>query len=1123
MFKVNGKNVSLSSNDTLDNLKGKIAAELSSLPPFIQLPTMPENGGSYTILPIFYLSNDTIQMGNSSLNFAAIEDIVGDSIDHQQLKNIYTVSKIQTTIDSFGGNEDMAKNVAIFDLELEFGSINENIWSNRTNTIQSFKNMIEKNVKSTRQFSKTVDTWDSVKPTFAFSSFVLNKINHETEIKNIQKQNELMVFDSIKLNNIVIGCFYQEMVKYNPEHKSLIDGYLNQDKMLTKKLRASDIIRIMVVNNQSRVKYKMINVFVKDSGITFSLETIINTDGSSRSSGSRSSGQVKDLIKNILIDMGQTEAYTDRRETEYYYGSYSASINIPLLIIKELVTNDPNVYNISYINESALINTRKANLNIFLKGTNIGVSLFERPDTVGTFIRLKKINGGGTSEEFKNRIDQNIATTNKILEYASHKAQSILKYYREYTSLQVEIQPLNEITEEKENVLKNQAPDIFLSNYTRLCSKPPIIVENEPESELIMKFPIYDESEPKLFKCPYPDYKYPGLRENTKLANKTIFPFVPCCYKRPQLNSKNFKMYYNQEVYTQRINSGEIGKTLKILSPKRIGALPDKIDKLLHYTTENKFYRYGVAISPSSCLNILSMVTYNNQSEKIIRSELAKRAELCKGELSTLSVAEIGKKIMDPTTYINPRLFKGALEDYFKISYILFSKDEDDFSVYPNRFLKFICPLKERVVFLIEHVENEHVELIVDEETLNYVNKQGKTPIFMFGKNDNQVKRVYRVFKERFKYALFDINNKGFTNLSISKDDTGNTFNIYPWEHISPNGKVLKDVEPITQYIDGYGQTRLVEFKMNNISFVGQFQPLPCLKKPNKSLEYFIKINEQLNQEQIDLLTTKNIWLKLYQTKLNILDGFVSPYDKFKFAKKLAEYILWAACHAYSLYFGQTSLSVDDWIRNETIIVDDYSYAKVQIKPMFNLSEFMVDGGGKVGGKVGGKFIFNSKQLQDKIRFNLSLISTINLRLYTTNIYHGFYQDVSNFNTVYPAQLALSKKEYFQRTRDPYMLNILTTKNVQYIRTNTLYFIKEIFGLYNGLLCLFMPSLEKLIEKANQLLWKVTPDETKINVVVFNQKNVEQYSIGQSEPAISIIILNINNEWFYGLILPELM
>jgi hypothetical protein len=143
------------------------------------------------------------------------------------------------------------------------------------------------------------------------------------------------------------------------------------------------------------------------------------------------------------------------------------------------------------------------------------------------------------------------------------------------------------------------------------------------------------------------------------------------------------------------------------------------------------------------------------------------------------------------------------------------------------------------------------------------------------------------------------------------------------------------------------------------------------------------------------------------------------------------------------------------------------------------------------------------------------------LKMYETNIYRGFFNDVDNFNVVYPAQLALTKQEYFQRTRQPYVLNILTTKNLQYLKTDALYFVKDLFGRYSNILCLFLPSFEKLVETASRLLWKVVLDETIMNVAVFNQNTVQQYVIGHSEPSIDIITINVNGTWFYGLILPD--
>lgn len=1135
MFTINGKNVKLSSSDTLDSLKGNISASLGTIPVLLgKIPNI-VNGGNYTMLPpLFFIGqNDTIHI-RDDITWQNIVDLKVD-FDYDFLKKMYIISKVQMFINDFGQtNSEQAIQYAFFELQNEF-EFDENIWNMRASTINDFKILIEENLKKMKKQNQTINVWEGIIPTFQSSYFIMNKINHQTQIPNLSKKNEIMVFDSIKLNNPVIACFYQDMIKFNPDFKHLIDGYLNQDWILSSKIKASDIVRVMITYNipNSRLKYKMINIFVREDKITLTIETLINepnTDEISGVDGQKTTTNIKNLIKNIVYDIGEQTAYNQKEEKDFYYGSYSASINIPLVVLKDLITNDPNVYNISYINESALINTRKTNLNIFLKGSqntdDIGVSLFERPDTVGTFIRLKKINGG---VDLPSRIKVITSIVNKILQYTFEKIDITLKFYEQYINLKVKVDVFeNQVFKDKENILKLQAPEIFLSNYSRLCNKPPIVVEDGVESETILKFPIYGESEPKLYSCPYPDYKYPGLRENTKLTNKNIYPFVPCCYQRPQLKSKNYKMYYNQESYEQRINAGEIGKSLKILSPERLGTLPPKIDKLLNYTTGIKFYRYGIVGGLTSCLNLLNKVTGNQTTEKNIRLELAKRAELCKGEFNSLTTKEISKKIMDPKTYISPRYFKGALEDYYQLSYILFSKDKDDFSTYPNRFVRFICPLKKKVIFMIEHEESEHTELIVDEETSTYVNKLGKKPIFTFEKSDAQVKKIFSLYKERFSYTIYDIENKRFLNPllreSVENEDSQgskqgssvkeSTFQTYPWEYISANGKILKYIEPLHQYVDSYGQTRLVEFKYNSIEFVGQFHPLPCLKLPIKSLEYFNFVNRQLQPQQVIELKQKFPFIEIYSSNIDISKGYISPYYEFKNLKKMAEYILWAACHAYSVLSIETGISVDDWILQHTQVVENYTYSNVTIGPIFNLKELMVN----------NKFIFNSNEFQNRIRYNLNQLSQSSLKLYKDNIYHSYFNDVSNFKIEYPAQLALTKQDYFQRTREPYILNILSTQNVQYLRYNTLYFIKDLFGHYMTKLCLFLPSLDNLVETAEHFLGqKIIIDETLMHVSIFDQKSIKQYSIGHKEPLLNIIMININSNWFYGLLLPDFM
>jgi hypothetical protein len=130
---------------------------------------------------------------------------------------------------------------------------------------------------------------------------------------------------------------------------------------------------------------------------------------------------------------------------------------------------------------------------------------------------------------------------------------------------------------------------------------------------------------------------------------------------------------------------------------------------------------------------------------------------------------------------------------------------------------------------------------------------------------------------------------------------------------------------------------------------------------------------------------------------------------------------------------------------------------------------------------------------------------------------------VANFKVVYPAQLALTRYDYFQRTRESYSLNILTSKNIRYLRPNTLYFIKDLLGYYAGTICLFEASFEALAVIASRLLQKVVLGETIMNVTVFNQKTIQQYSLGHKEPGIDVITINLNGIWFYGLILPSML
>ena len=159
MFSVNGKNIKLTSNETLDSLRGKISVALGTLPPLLgKIPVEIEDGGKYTIEdPVFSLVDETIKIRKINDEPIKWDQIINipdlGSLDLVFLKKLYIISRVQLTIDEFGIGSDQAIGFAFFDLETEMGEseVDENIWTTRTTTIQTFKEMLLENQKNIKK------------------------------------------------------------------------------------------------------------------------------------------------------------------------------------------------------------------------------------------------------------------------------------------------------------------------------------------------------------------------------------------------------------------------------------------------------------------------------------------------------------------------------------------------------------------------------------------------------------------------------------------------------------------------------------------------------------------------------------------------------------------------------------------------------------------------------------------------------------------------------------------------------------------------------------------------------------------------------------------------------------
>jgi hypothetical protein len=180
--------------------------------------------------------------------------------------------------------------------------------------------------------------------------------------------------------------------------------------------------------------------------------------------------------------------------------------------------------------------------------------------------------------------------------------------------------------------------------------------------------------------------------------------------------------------------------------------------------------------------------------------------------------------------------------------------------------------------------------------------------------------------------------------------------------------------------------------------------------------------------------------------------------------------------------------------------------------------------------KAENLFIFNSEELRKRVKFNLQLISPFSLKYYQTSIYLSYFKEVDNFKIVEPTQLVFSKKEYYQKTHDSSILNVLSTKNLRYVQMGSMYFIEDLFGYAEtkNVLCVFLPSFDEVF----QYLAKYDnfdPSENIINVTLFSANNGPQtYILGdksksQYQRSIDLFLILINDVWFYGLILPNII
>jgi len=424
---------------------------------------------------------------------------------------------------------------------------------------------------------------------------------------------------------------------------------------------------------------------------------------------------------------------------------------------------------------------------------------------------------------------------------------SYIPEFSEYEKETEERKVGKQIPESKIGKLKQAAPDLFIADYARKCLsefQPTIIPDSEVENwkketfiykgeilnRQVMPFPPND---PKInFVCPDDDYPFPGVKRN-KLANKDVYPGLPCCFKKDQLESENsnYALLYGEKKEEKKTfeeeKTGEmhIIKTDKIINPGRYGTVPSSITDLLKNDMSIKeIRRKGVLRSTNSLLHAISMAVkdekyfaldtdekrekYVSDLRKIIADKT--HPSLCKQEMYDFSNENISSTLKDDDIFLDPDLYYRAVEEAYNINIFVFapSKDEEKRlknkeesygSIHLPRFKLFPSktPRKDRATLLIYRTmgsESDNLSYAQCELLVNY-------------KEDSEI----AVFDENIYKLVFN------ATLAVNKTIT--------WELVSENGvdidilarnnlysrvnyfELTKDMAK-KQYIDEYGKCR---------------------------------------------------------------------------------------------------------------------------------------------------------------------------------------------------------------------------------------------------------------------------------------------------------------------------
>lgn len=1130
MVFINGIDFPIYVTDTIESIKNRIAATWDP-------PTLAKYlvfNPPLTDLKTFKSQTDVVVRDILS-EIRYVEDMELPQIDlpeDNKLDKQEDIEKVFIAYNAYLTRTD-PKNVRMLTMAMKGLTINKyDAWLKRDYTIKTLEKAIENNKRTILSALEKIKEFDNI-PRVKSTVFSITNIQL-TFYFGHTRQILTQFFNSIVLDT------HTPFAQYNNLYK-IYAGFIPQIEWT--EIKTDDVI-LLKVNNEKNGHLRLLkDPYRKYTTVAFGIEDSIVAASTEINIGRRFA--TRDYIQNRIERIFEGQNLTVEKVTE---NSVIGQFFIPdqklnPAVWAELTMNNSLFKRLVVINEFITASKIKQNVYLHIIDTKEAVSLqmrhtkklYEIPGIdmkIGAaYIRARITKAANITAALNVQ-----AMITKLFHVYNEKYDAVVADYKQYIPrFGIEVGAKRKPKSKKPVQLKDIAPDLFLSNYSRKCIYKPTIISDEEAvttDKIVMRYPIKGEGIERNYICEHTDNPYPGLRKNP-LANKDIYPLLPCCYSidQRQKPGSKYRQYYNNEIVPadKPVQVQEIFITAKILHPTIIGILPKPIKNMFAaFNTDPKvqFLRKGVHRSGSSSIEAVMV------AKKLMRGpelDIRERLEDQRARLHTKEFAAAAKQEMYDKSieyilntiqhhHMSAELFVHLLEEAFDVDIILFSKDR--FLIPPHKCIYYKMKPRRPTIFIYEHMGSESDEAAYPqcELIIKAAADDVQDHVAIFEPDDPIVVGVFQKYHEYnsiYKFSkplpMLTIDKLPFISQRLDGFGKGRIYNLYD----DSIGKVITMVtDPIPPFALPYADVihrvdsnTIIKFcRRFNLSMLRQRIDEDILREIDVSIGTIegtlLAHGEKIPEIPIDPI--KERFNRLTNNQLSIINQFIRDKRLAKLLFNYTKYIMSEYLLSNNIH-EITSDVINDFVKKHIIIDPSITYDLANTSPMFTYNNTFIRR---------GKLVLPSEELLKRLIFILRLFLHTNkfdmLTFHRKTIIEDYYGDIDDYDLV-KTQYLFDNPEAVRRLISNKDIKCSITNKVLVDQDRAPYFFQNSKVGSNAV---YLAQNTTNYDEANSIVygWRtkkvnIAIEGPRQNVFIYAYTNEREITMIQEGPSISEIIL----------------